>query len=149
MMNKPGLTASSKSPVVYTPGRAAVELKAQHDSLRDMMDRCEVLADDLDAGRGASDELMREVAHLRLTFDAHNQFEEQLLRPALLQGDAHAGIRIDRMVEDHVHEHRTMRHQLVFSETAVLRDVIETLRAHLDAEERYLLTANVLRDERP
>jgi hypothetical protein len=56
-------------------------------------------------------------------------------------------VRIDRMVEDHINEHRTMRQQLASSETAVLRDTIDTLRAHLEAEERYLLTAKVLRDD--
>ena len=55
--------------------------------------------------------------------------------------------RTDRMVEDHVNEHRAMRSKLASSETSVLRDVIETLRAHLEAEERYLLTAKVLRDD--
>jgi iron-sulfur cluster repair protein YtfE (RIC family) len=112
-----------------------------------MMARCEELADELDTGRMGPTQLMREVARLRLAFDAHNKFEEQLLRPALLEGDAFAGVRIDRMVDDHVNEHRAMRVQLATSETAVLRDVIETLRAHLDAEERYLLTAKVLRDD--
>jgi hypothetical protein len=131
----------------FTPGRALIELKAQHDALRGMMDRCEELADELDAGRMGPTQLMREVSRLRLAFDAHNQFEEKLLRPALLDGDAFAGIRIDRMVEDHVNEHRAMRLQLASSETSALRDVIETLRAHLEAEERYLLTAKVLRDD--
>jgi hypothetical protein len=51
------------------------------------------------------------------------------------------------MVEDHIAEHREMRTRLASPETAELRDVIETLRAHLDAEERYLLTARVLRDD--
>ena len=131
----------------YTPGRALIELKAQHDALRGMMERCEELADELDAGRMGPTQLLREVARLRLAFEAHNKFEEQLLRPALLEGDAFAGVRIDRMVEDHVNEHREMRMKLASSETSVLRDVIETLRAHLDAEERYLLTAKVLRDD--
>jgi hypothetical protein len=148
MNNKPVIPPRSERPLRYTPGRALIELKAQHDDLRGMMDRCEDLADELDAGRMGPTQLLREVARLRLAFDAHNQFEEKLLRPALLEGDAFAGIRIDRMVEDHVNEHRTMRQKLASSETAVLRDVIETLRAHLDAEERYLLTANVLRDDR-
>lgn len=131
----------------FTPGRALVELKAQHDALRGMMDRCEELADELDAGRMGPTQLMREVARLRLAFESHNKFEEQLLRPALLEGDAFAGVRIDRMVEDHVNEHRMMRQKLASTETAALRDVIETLRAHLDAEERYLLTSRVLRDD--
>lgn len=149
MSNKPVIPPPSERPLRYTPGRALIELKAQHDALRGMMDRCEDLADALDAERMGPTQLLREVSRLRLAFDAHNQFEEKLLRPALLEGDALAGVRIDRMVEDHVNEHRTMRQKLASSETTVLRDVIETLRAHLEAEERYLLTAKVLHDERP
>jgi hypothetical protein len=131
----------------YTPGRALVELKAQHDALRGMMDRCEALADELDAGSKSPVQLLREVSRLRLAFDAHNTYEEQLLRPVLLGGDTFAGVRIDRMIEDHVAEHRMMRQQLSSPATSDLRDVIETLRAHLEAEERYLLTAKVLRDD--
>ena len=131
----------------YTPSRALAELSAQHDALRGMMERCEELADELDAGRMGPVQLTREVARLRLAFDAHNTFEEQLLRPVLLEADAFAEVRIERMLEDHIGEHRMMRSQLSSNETSVLRDVIETLRAHLIAEERYLLTARVLRDD--
>ena len=130
-----------------TPASALAELKAQHDVLRGMMDRCVDLADELDAGRSGPTQLTQEVARLRMAFDAHNTFEEQLLRPVLIETDAFALPRIDRMVEDHVVEHRTMREQLRLTETAILRDVVETLRAHLDAEERYLLTSRVLRDD--
>jgi hypothetical protein len=84
---------------------------------------------------------------LRLAFEAHNAFEEKLLRPLLQQADPFAAARIDRMIEDHVEEHRQMRAQLGTSETSALREVIETLRAHLEAEERYLLSAKVLRDD--
>jgi iron-sulfur cluster repair protein YtfE (RIC family) len=143
--NKPA--THPRSDRKLTPSRALIELKAQHDALRGMMERCEQLADELDAGRMGPTQLMREVSRLRLAFDAHNTFEEQLLRPALLEGDAFAGVRIERMVDDHVNEHRAMRQQLASSETSVLRDVIDTLRAHLEAEERYLLTARVLRDD--
>ena len=145
--SKSAIPPPSDRPTKYTPGRALIELKAQHDALRGMMSRCTELADELDAGRMGPTQLMREVSRLRLAFDAHNKFEEQLLRPALLEGDAFAGVRIDRMVEDHVNEHRAMRQKLASSETSVLRDVIETLHAHLEAEERYLLTAKVLRDD--
>jgi|SoiMetStandDraft_2_1073263.scaffolds.fasta_scaffold514790_2 iron-sulfur cluster repair protein YtfE (RIC family) len=130
-----------------TPSRALAELKAQHDALRGMMDRCVELADALDAGQVGPLQLTREVARLRLAFEAHNKFEEQLLRPVLLGNDAFAEVRIDRMVEDHVGEHRAMRMRLETTETSALRDVVETLRAHLDAEERYLLSARVLRDD--
>lgn len=131
----------------YTPSRALAELKAQHDALRQMMDRCEELADELDAGRMGPQQLTREVARLRLAFEAHNTFEEQLLRPVLLEADSFAQVRIDRMIEDHVGEHRAMRARLNSNESSDLREAIETLRAHLDAEERYLLTAKVLRDD--
>ena len=133
--------------MTLTPGRALAELEAQHDALRGMMDRCEELADELDAGRCDPMELTREVARLRLAFDAHNTFEEQLLRPVLKEVDAFSVPRIERMVEDHVGEHRAMRASLGSNETRDLREVIETLRAHLEAEERYLLTARVLRDD--
>jgi hypothetical protein len=87
------------------------------------------------------------VARLRLAFDAHNRFEEQLLRPALLAADAFGEVRVERMLEEHVVEHREMRARLGSGATADLREVIATLRAHLDAEERYFLSAKVLRDD--
>jgi iron-sulfur cluster repair protein YtfE (RIC family) len=131
----------------FTPSRARAELMSQHDALRAMMDRCEELADELDTGRGSPIALTREVGRLRLAFEDHNRFEEQLLRPVLLGADAFAEVRIDRMIEDHVGEHRAMRSQLASTETTALRDTIETLRAHLEAEERYLLSSRVLRDD--
>lgn len=131
----------------YTPSRALAELAAQHEVLRGMMARCEELADELDAGRVDPMQLTREVAKLRLAFDSHNKFEEELLRPVLLAGDSFGEVRVDRMVEDHVGEHRAMRRQLGSPATADLRAVIESLREHLETEERYFLSARVLRDD--
>jgi hypothetical protein len=131
----------------YPPSRALAELKAQHDALRGMMDRCDELANALDAGRMGPLQLTREIERLRLAFKGHNEFEERLLRPMLREGDAYADVRIDRMIEDHVGEHRAMYAQLATTETAALRECLTMLRAHLDAEERYLLSARVLRDE--
>ncbi|MDB4962806.1 MAG: Hemerythrin cation binding domain [Myxococcales bacterium] len=130
-----------------TPSTALAELIAQHDNLRSLMDHCEDLADSLD-GQADGDPLplTRELARLRVAFDAHNQYEEQLLRPVLLEHDTHGTVRVERMIADHVHEHRTIGSRLDSPATADVRDVIETLRAHLDAEERYLLSARVLRD---
>jgi len=124
------------------------ELISQHDGLRTLMDHCEDLADSLDAHPDADPgPLSREIARLRAMFEAHNKFEEQLLRPILLAHDTHGTTRVDRMVEDHIHEHETVRQRLSAPATAAVRDVIETLRAHLDAEERYLLTSKVLRGD--
>ena len=130
-----------------SPARILAQLAAQHDALRDMMDRCEELLGEVDAGRCGPTQLTREVARLRLAFEGHNAFEERLLRPLLRERDPFAAARIDRMIEDHVNEHRTMQQRLGSKDTNDLRDVIETLRAHLDAEERYLLSPQVLHQE--
>ncbi|MBL0215323.1 MAG: hemerythrin domain-containing protein [Myxococcales bacterium] len=125
---------------------ALAELVAQHDALRALMTGCEMLADEIDAGRGDPAALIRELGRLRESFETHNTFEERLLRPVLLAEDTHGSVRVERMVEDHLNEHAEMRTRLASPVTAELRDVIETLRAHLEAEERYLLTAKVLRE---
>lgn len=125
---------------------ALAELVAQHDALRAMMGRCEKLADALDADGGDPAELLQEIERLRVAFASHNTYEEGLLRPVLLAEDSFGAVRVDRMMEDHLNEHAEMRTRLASPVTSELRDVIETLRAHLEAEERYLLTSRVLRD---
>jgi hypothetical protein len=50
-----------------------------------------------------------------------------------------AGLEIDRLLAEHVNEHRVMRARLSFSsETAMLREAIDSMRAHLDVEEHQL-----------
>lgn len=123
------------------------ELMRQHDGLRAIMDRCEELADELDAGKGTALALTREVAKLRLAFDAHNRYEEQLLRPVLSELDSLGDVRVERMFSDHVSEHRAMHLQLGDPTTNALRSVIDSLRVHLQAEERYFLSSKALRDD--
>jgi iron-sulfur cluster repair protein YtfE (RIC family) len=127
---------------------ALAELISQHDALRRRMDTCERLADELDVGGVEPETLMSELALLRHAFETHNAYEESILRPVLLAEDTHGATRIERMMEDHIHEHREIGRRLGTPATAELRDVIDTLRAHLDAEERYLLSSKVLRDNR-
>lgn len=135
----------------FTPGRALTELKAQHAALRGMMERCLELADELDAGRCGPTQLLREAARLRLAFEAHNRFEEQLLRPVLLEADRFGEVRISQMEQQHIDEHRSLRTRLASHAgspmTSELRQVIESLRTHLDQEERLLLSGKVLRDD--
>ena len=52
---------------------------------------------------------------------------------AILGGDA-----------EHVADHISMRRELGTSDTAPLRAVIETMRAHIDLEESYLLAAQTV-----
>jgi hypothetical protein len=130
-----------------TPSNALDELAEQHAMLRELMERCEELADDVDAGTQDASRLLQEVTRLRAAFDAHNRFEEELLRPLLLDVDWLGAVRVSRMVEDHVEEHRALRRELVATPTSGLRGVIADLRDHLVGEERYLLSRKVLRDD--
>jgi hypothetical protein len=131
-----------------TPGQALGALADQHANLRDMMDRCEELADALDAERIAPGVLVREVARLRLAFDAHNKLEEELLRPVLLDAEWLGAVRVSRMAEEHAHEHRSLGQQLGSAVTSQLRAVVASLRAHLDDEERTFLSHRALRVDR-
>jgi ABC-type transporter Mla subunit MlaD len=128
------------------PSRAMRQLFDQHESLRAIMDDCEQLADEVDAGRGDLVQLVREVAKLRVAFEAHNRTEEQLLPSILRELDAFGDVRVDYMLTDHIHEHRAL-HQRLDVPTAELRATLYDLRAHLAAEERTFLSARVLRDD--
>jgi len=131
----------------YAPSKALRELQTQHDALRAIMERCDELIAAFESGRDTTVELTREVARLRIAFDSHNRFEEQLLRPVLLDIDAFGSVRYERMLDEHVGEHRAMRDQLAAGTVGELHAVIAMLRAHLAAEERYFLTSRVLRDD--
>jgi len=128
------------------PSKLLAELIEQHAALRTMIDTCDKLADELEAGRGEPGDLTRAIASLRAAFDAHNKFEEQLLRPVLREIDAFGDVRIERMVADHIGEHRAVREHLGDGPVAWLRDALDQLRVHLQAEERYFLASKVLRD---
>jgi hypothetical protein len=132
-----------------TPRTALTELLEQHAKLRDLMTVCEELADAVDDGGCEPTKLLREVARLRIAFAAHNEFEEQVLRPVLLDSDSFGPVRIETMIAQHVQEHRSMRARLKPDSpvTGELRIAIADLRSHLEAEERYFLTARVLRDD--
>lgn len=106
----------------------------QHHDLRDRMDRCEQLADELDAGHGAASVLVREVGELRVAFSEHSRFEERHLRPIFNS---------DYRVAQHVVEHQTMHAQLTTSVTSELRSTLGHMRGHLDAEDLYFDLARV------
>ena len=129
------------------PSRVLAELAGQHAILHDMIDRCEELADALDVDRIDPDVLLREVARHRIALDAHNRYEEQLLPPLLLDAEWLGAVRVSRMVEDHIVEHRAMRTQLGSAPSSELRATLASLRAHLDSEEHDFLTKRVLRDD--
>jgi iron-sulfur cluster repair protein YtfE (RIC family) len=130
---------------MLNPSAAFDTLAAQHAVLRERIERCDALADEVDIGMTEPGRLLEEVAQLRGEFDEHNRFEEQLLRPLLLDVEWLGAVRVSRMVEDHVQEHRAMQLGLGATPTAELRRVLANLRDHLSSEERYLLSRSVLR----
>jgi hypothetical protein len=123
------------------------ELAVQHAVLREMMEHCEALADEVDVGMTEPAGLVQAVARLRIAFDEHNRFEEALLRPLLGELGAVGDLRIARIVDDHVAQHRAMRTGLDAAPTAALRSVLGSLRDHLAAEERSLLARQLPRDD--
>ncbi|HSD90932.1 MAG TPA: hemerythrin domain-containing protein [Kofleriaceae bacterium] len=130
-----------------SPKQVLTELLEQHEEIRGIIDHCEQMADQLDAGQLEPQVLLSEVARLRVVFDVHNRFEERLLRPILRDIDAFGSVRIDKMVEDHVGEHRAMREGLDNPITAELRSTLAKLRQHLATEERFFLSSKVLRED--
>ena len=130
-----------------TPNEVLERLVSQHQALRLLMDECDRLADELETIGGTPVTLSQNVAELRRAFEAHNQFEETVLRPILREADAFGEVRIDRMIADHLGEHREMRDRLSEGPIADLRTAVAQLRAHLDAEERYFVSPRVLRDD--
>ena len=120
-----------------TAREALDDLLGQHSELRQIMDLCELLADQLDAGQIEPGELTREVMHLRGAFDAHTRFEEEFLRPILREGDRFGPLPMDEILAQHAREHRAMELRISPGITTELRLTLETLRAHLEVEEEH------------
>lgn len=133
---------AARGDMTYSAEHALEVIEAQHAMLRGMMACCERFADELDAGRCAPSQLTREVVRLRVAFAEHNKLEEELLRPLVLAGMSRTAM--DRQIAEHVAAHRAMGMGLQSDETRMLRDVIEAMREHLIAEERYLFTATTV-----
>jgi hypothetical protein len=118
------------------PSRVLTELLAEHEALRELIDRCEALADELESSPTDSTTLSLAIGQLRSAFDRHSRYEEQFLRPVALGGDAFG---------EHVAEHRVVRAALGTDVTEELRQALDHLRRHLDDEDRYFLSAAVVR----
>lgn len=114
-------------------------LLSQHAALRELIDACTELESTAD--------LERAVARLRLSFEDHNRYEETVLRPILSDVDAFDQVRIERMLADHVAEHRALADRMATVSPGALQALLATLRDHLATEERYFLTPRVVRDD--
>jgi iron-sulfur cluster repair protein YtfE (RIC family) len=129
------------------PSGALRELLDQHAELRRYVEECEALMDHFEDGEPVAGDLAKAVAKLRIAFEAHNKYEESILRPVLIAADAFGPVRVDQMVEEHIREHRAVKATLGEATVASLRETFAALRKHLGEEERYFLSSKVLRDD--
>lgn len=130
------------------PSAARDALLAQHARLRVLFGEALALARRREtAGDGAAalEELLPRICR---AFAEHNRYEESVLRPVLLARDDLGPARVDRMMEEHVEEHRAFVEQLAgaLPSAFALADFIEEVEAHMAAEERVFLNVAVLRD---
>ena len=131
------------------PNVTRAHLLEQHDEIRRCLAVAEELAERVRDGALALSELGPAVLALLQAFVRHNRSEEALLEPLLRLGDDYSEARVSRMHEEHLEEHELLRISLGDDLRAVARvlpDLAETLRAHMDAEERTFLHPAVLRD---
>jgi iron-sulfur cluster repair protein YtfE (RIC family) len=131
------------------PSAARDALLAQHARLRVLFGEALALARLREAtgdGGPALEELMPRISR---AFAEHNRYEEAVLRPVLLARDGLGPVRVERMMEEHVEEHRAFVEQLAAGAlqcAAALADFVEEVEAHMAAEERVFLNVAVLRD---
>jgi hypothetical protein len=121
----------------------------QHASIRDLIRACERLTDALDDGEPVEAALDHAVSRLRVALESHNDFEESILQGLLREADSFGEVRIERMVGEHLGEHRALRDALGAKDPSPrhVREALLELRDHLDEEERVFLSPRVLRDD--
>lgn len=132
------------------PSQARTHLLSEHKELRAVLARAERIAAEALAGAPVAGQLHQVLQQCRDLFAAHNESEERLLGPILLQDPAWGQARFDRMFEEHRAEHAEMRAAMTGDDREVaarVADFREMIEAHMDAEERTFLSRAVLRDD--
>jgi len=127
-----------------TPEQARLQLLAQHDLLRALLETCTRLA--RIAGREA--ELDTALASLREALAAHNQAETAVIGELLRGSSSWGKLLIDRMLEEHVAEHAAFWELLPGTSAEValrIDELADELGAHMAAEERTFLAQGTLR----
>lgn len=130
-----------------TPAEARSLILTQHAGLRALLETAVRLARLHVAGAVIEDELEAVVAAIRVAFAEHNLFETRLLVPMLGGVDAWGPKRIERMLTEHLEEHRVIEAFLARPARDVvpdLADFVEEIDAHMLAEERTFLSPHAL-----
>jgi iron-sulfur cluster repair protein YtfE (RIC family) len=131
------------------------ELLEQHYQLKRLISTAKRLS--LQIARGGpvaapARKLCAVLDELNRTLHAHWEYEETVLQPILRTIDAWGPERVARMERAHRAEHRAMAGALETASAAagpkklatVARAMADELIAHMDDEEKYLLSRNVL-----
>ena len=130
---------------------------AEHELLRGMLLRVEVLSRSVLQGRyAASDELKDRVRELEHRFQQHLELEERVLVPTLLDADAWGPERVERLHDEHARQREIMSEMwssgsggspniLVFALLAW--GLVRMLREDMAEEERVSLNPRVIRDD--
>lgn len=132
------------------PSEARFRCLAQHEWLRASLLQTGILARRFLAGEPVEHALDASLRRLREAYTAHNAFELSVLEPLIRDADAWGPARVARMLEEHGAEHQALEELLSGSTTEVaLRfdDLAELVDAHMAAEERTFLSAQVLHDD--
>jgi hypothetical protein len=122
------------------------QLLEQHDAIRRLAAHVEAGLD----GQVAAVELTQRLAALKAAVEAHNQQEAQALEPVLECIDAWGPQRVKALVGEHRAEHDGVLSHLDESSVndgARLKRLLGELVAHLEHEEKTLLTERLLRED--
>ena len=135
--------------------RLREELLQQHHQLKRLIRTAKRLSNQIVRGGSVSTSARRLHAvleELNRTLSVHWEYEEAVLQPILWTIDAWGPERVARMERAHRAEHRAMSGAMQTASAAagpkklatVARAMADELIAHMDDEERFLLSRNVL-----
>lgn len=131
------------------------ELLQQHEQLKRLIRTAKLLSLRIARGgavQGPAAKLSEVLRVLDRTLRAHWEYEEVVLPPILMTIDAWGPERVERMQLDHLAEHRALAGAIASASSAerpktlaaATRAMADQLLAHIDDEEKYLLSRRVL-----
>jgi iron-sulfur cluster repair protein YtfE (RIC family) len=140
---------------VTFPSEIRRTLLDEHARLRRLLDELEDLAQREAQGEELGRRVPALAGQLARAVEAHNAAEEQVLEPLLRTVDAWGTQRIEDMLVEHVKEHAEIVAALDAAGRAATHPefarafprLAESLRAHMDREERTFLARDLLRDD--
>jgi len=137
-------------------GAARGAILAQHERIRDLLDRAYGVAEAaLDDNAPSPDAVASAIADIRTILEVHLAFEEKSLLP-ILRDDLPLGPeRADRLLDEHKRQRETLatlhREACAFPQLPILAAKLafltEWLLADMVEEERSLLVPDVVRDD--